>query len=55
MPRPSTGCLPTREQGLLLRAALLPGGDCSEAFSEWKTLANLDHVDPGSYRLFPLL
>ena len=49
------GCLPTREQELLLRAALLPGGDCSEAFSEWKTLANLDHVDPGSYRLFPLL
>ncbi|MGD9651884.1 MAG: nucleotidyltransferase family protein [Candidatus Dadabacteria bacterium] len=52
---PLGGCLPTREQELLLRAALLPGGECRRAFAEWKTLANLDHVDPGSYRLFPLL
>lgn len=49
------GCLPTREQELLLRASLLSGGDCRAAFAEWKTMANLDRVDPGSYRLFPLL
>lgn len=51
----SGGCLPTREQELLLRASLLSGDDCREAFAAWKSLAKLDNVDPGSYRLFPLL
>jgi len=49
------GCLPTREQELLLRASLLSGGECRDAFAAWKSLANLDNVDPGSYRLFPIL
>lgn len=49
------GCWPDREQELLLRACLLKGEAALEAYSEWKTSANLDSIDPGSYRLFPLL
>lgn len=49
------GCLPTREQALLLRASLLKGDAALEAFREWKSRVRLDRVDPGSYRLFPLL
>lgn len=52
---PRGGCLPTPEQELLLRAALLSGGECRDAFAAWRSLANLDRVDPGSYRLFPIL
>jgi len=52
---PRGGCLPTPEQELLLRAALLSGGACRDAFAAWRSLANLGRVDPGSYRLFPLL
>lgn len=50
-----SGCLPTREQGLLLRASLLEGDAALRAFCEWKSCIRLDRVDPGSYRLFPLL
>lgn len=49
------GCLPTREQEMLLKAALLEGDDCIGAFDQWKLHAELSNVDPGSYRLFPLL
>ncbi len=49
------GCWPTPEQELLLRASLLKGGGAVSAFSEWKASADVSTVDPGSYRLFPLL
>lgn len=39
----------------MLRACLLSGDDALSAFEEWKTSVDMDAVDPGSYRLFPLL
>ncbi|HSC35564.1 MAG TPA: nucleotidyltransferase family protein [Thermodesulfobacteriota bacterium] len=49
------GCWPTPAQELLLRASLLKGDGAVSAFSEWKAAADINTVDPGSYRLFPLL
>ncbi|MCI0481257.1 MAG: nucleotidyltransferase family protein [Candidatus Dadabacteria bacterium] len=49
------GCWPTPAQELLLRASLLKGDGAVSAFSEWKATADINTVDPGSYRLFPLL
>lgn len=49
------GCWPTREQELLLKASLLKGNAAVDAFQEWKSLVDIKSVDPGSYRLFPLL
>ncbi len=49
------GYQPNQEQELLLSACLLSGDAALDAYSEWKTSVDLDNVDPGSYRLFPLL
>ena len=49
------GYLPDRTQELLLGACLLKGDAALDAYREWKTSVDLDNVDPGSYRLFPLL
>jgi hypothetical protein len=49
------GCWPTPEQELLLRASLLKGEGAVSAFLKWKASADINTVDPGSYRLFPLL
>ena len=49
------GCWPTRQQELLLRAALLPGKNAIEAWEEWKSSVDIDQIDPGSHRLLPLL
>lgn len=49
------GCWPTPEQEFLLRASILKGDEAVSAFREWKSSADIDCVDPGSYRLFPLL
>lgn len=49
------GCWPTPAQELLLRACLSEGNEAVDAFVEWKTTADVGTVDPGSYRLFPLL
>ncbi|MCJ7481546.1 MAG: nucleotidyltransferase family protein, partial [Thermodesulfovibrionales bacterium] len=46
---------PTREQELLLRAALLQGRDALEAWDAWKSHADIDRLEPGAYRLLPLL
>ncbi len=46
---------PTRAQELLLRAALLSGADAAGAWSRWRACADLNHLDPGSFRLLPLL
>jgi len=54
--RSSYGCCwPTKDQALLLRACLLNGEDAINAFQDWKSSVKLDYIDPGSYRLFPLL
>ncbi len=49
------GCWPTPEQELLLTACLSPGDKAADAFIKWKSSADIDTIDPGSYRLFPLL
>jgi len=49
---------PTQLQELLLRAALLKGSDAVDAWKEWRSrvdIDDIDHLDPGSYRLLPLL
>ncbi len=51
----SGGCRPTGEQELLLRAALLTGKDALDAWQEWKAGVDIDRIDAGSQRLFPLL
>jgi len=49
------GFWPNREQELLLRASLLQGPEVIESWYEWRSIVDLDHIDPGSIRLFPLL
>lgn len=46
---------PTSEQRLLLRAALLEGDAGREAWTQWRTHADLDRLDAGSRRLLPQL
>jgi hypothetical protein len=50
-----TGCLPTRQQELLLKAALLKGDAAIDAWVQWKSQTNLDRIDHDSSRLLPLL
>lgn len=50
-----SGCWPTLQQELLLRAALLKGDHAVAAWREWSSLVDIDHVDAGSYRLLSLL
>jgi len=45
----------TREQELLLKASLLQGSGAIEAWEKWISEINFDLIDPGSYRLIPLL
>jgi hypothetical protein len=47
--------LPRGAQELLLKAALLPGAACAEAFAKWMVSADIDHLDEGSFRLLPQL
>lgn len=49
------GCWPTRDQELMLRAALLQRELALESWNEWKRNVNIDVVDYGSHRLIPLL
>ncbi len=49
------GFFPGREQELLLRAALLAGEPARQAWEEWWRATDLDRLDPGSFRLLPLL
>ena len=52
---PSGGFRPTPQQELLLRAALLSGAEAAGAWSQWRASADMDHLDPGCFRLLPLL
>ena len=46
----------TREQELVLQAALMQGKDVINAWQKWENAINLEgHPDDGTYRLFPLL
>jgi len=49
------GCWPTRDQELMLRAALLPREPALESWNEWKRSVNIDVIDYGSHRMVPLL
>ena len=49
------GCWPTRDQELLLRAALLSREPALESWNEWKRSVNIDVIDYGSHRIVPLL
>jgi hypothetical protein len=49
------GFWPTRQQELLLQAALLRGQKALDAWREWKADVDLDRLDGGSLRLLPLL
>jgi hypothetical protein len=49
---------PAQLQEVLLRAALCEGKDAVEAWKEWRSrvdIDDIDRLDPGSYRLLPLL
>jgi hypothetical protein len=46
---------PSRQQELLLRAAILQGPAALEAWEAWKSGVELDLLEPGSRRLLPLL
>ena len=48
-------CLPSPEQKLLLRAAILRSADAVEAWEAWKKRVDVDKVDPASHRMLPLL
>ncbi|MGZ4846701.1 MAG: nucleotidyltransferase domain-containing protein [Halobacteriota archaeon] len=50
-----TGCLPSRQQELLLKAALLQGNVAIDAWTQWKAQTDLDHIDYDSIRLLPVL
>lgn len=45
----------TRQQLYLLRAALWKGPEAIHAWKKWLQYADVDSIDPGSYRLLPLL
>lgn len=49
------GTWPTPLQTLLLRACLEQGENTVSAWKEWRQLADIDHLDQGSFRLLPLL
>jgi hypothetical protein len=48
------GAWPTRNQELLLKAALFKGEDCRSAWEQWKRQNDVEHLDNGSHRLLPL-
>jgi len=49
------GCWPTRDQELLLCAALLQGEPALESWNQWRSNVNIDVVDYGSHRMLPQL
>ena len=47
--------LPTPEQEILLKAALLSGDEARSAFAQWAVSVDFDRLDKGSFRLLPAL
>lgn len=52
---PAGGFRPLPDQELLLRAALLPGSEAREAWQDWRGRVDFEALDPGSFRLLPLV
>lgn len=48
-------CTPSRQQELLLRAALFSGDEAMLAWSSWRAETNLEAIELASYQLLPLL
>jgi hypothetical protein len=48
------GSWPTISQELLLKAALLKGNACLNAWEQWKKYNEIEQIDDGSHRLLPL-
>jgi hypothetical protein len=49
------GCWPTRDQELILRAALMQGQPALESWNDWRRSVDIDVVDYGSHRMIPQL
>jgi putative nucleotidyltransferase-like protein len=49
------GCWPTRDQELMLRAALLEREPALVSWNDWKRNVNIDVIDYGSHRMVPQL
>jgi hypothetical protein len=50
-----SGTWPTRDQELILRAALLQGDEAIKAWNEWKRKVDIEVLDFGSHRMIPRL
>jgi hypothetical protein len=48
-------CWPTKEQLLLLKAALLQEERATKSWQAWNLIADINTVDSASYRMLPLL
>ncbi len=46
---------PNPQQELLLREAVSKDQTALKAWEKWKSIADMDHIDAGSYRLLPLV
>ena len=53
--RPPPHCWPREEHALLLQAALLTGDDALQAWTRWRSTADVERLDEGAKRLLPLL
>lgn len=49
------GFWPSEDDALLLKAVLLPGQEAIKAWEEWLQIVNIDTVEAGTQRMFPLL
>jgi len=47
--------LPSRQQELLLRAALLEGDEARKSWTWWESTVDIENLDPGSNQFLPLL
>jgi len=51
----SRACQPTSHQEVLLDAILLSGDQAIEAWRSWQRHGDIDHLDPASFQIMPLL
>ena len=49
------GCFPNEDQELLLKTAFSKADKCIDSWRKWKSRADIDNLDYGSFRLLPLV
>ena len=49
------GCWPTKDQELLLKAALLDHDEAKDSWNRWESRINITNIDNSSYRILPLV